>query len=107
MNGNGIGLRVGYTIDTSVDLLGNSSHLDLNDASQGLSVFTEEKPGCALNWFFLLSNLHGKRLDGLEYNGVAIKLYHGTAISWDGRVVRHCTSVSRPDGAETPTVGAA
>ena len=105
MNGNGIGLRVGYTIDTSVDL-GNSSHLDLNDASQGFSVFTEEKPGCASNWYFVLPNLHGRTLDGSEYNGVAIKLYHGTAISWDGRVVRHCTSVSRPDGAETPTVGA-
>ena len=105
MDGNGIGLRVGYTIDTSTDL-GNSSHLDLNDASQGLSVFTEEKPGCASNWYFVLPNLYGRRSDGSEYDGVAIKLYHGTAISWDGRVVRHCTSVSRPDGAETPTVGA-
>jgi hypothetical protein len=105
MDGNGVGLRVGYTIDMSVDL-GNSSHLDLQDASQGFVVFTEEKPGCASNWYFVLPNLHGRRPDGSEYNGVAIMLYHGTAISWDGRVVRHCTSVSRPDGPGRPTVGA-
>ena len=27
-------------------------------------------------------------------------------MSWDDRVVQHCTSVPWPDGAETPTVGA-
>jgi hypothetical protein len=31
--------------------------------------------------------------DGMHYNGIAIKLRHGTAISLDGRVVRHCTAV--------------
>jgi hypothetical protein len=55
---------------------------------------------------FVLPNLQDRRLNGSEYNYVAIKLYHGRAISWDGRVVQHCTSVSRPDVAETPTVGA-
>ena len=39
-------------------------------------------------------------------SGVVIKLYHGTAISWDGRVIRHCTSVSRPDGADSAPVSA-
>ena len=34
--------------------------------------------------------------DGTHYNGIAIKLRHGTAISWDGRVVRHCTAVPCP-----------
>jgi hypothetical protein len=105
MDGNGVGLRVGYTIDVSVNL-GNSSHFDTNDASQGFSVWTEEKPGCASNWYFVLPNLHGRRLCGAEYNGVVIKLYHGTAISWDGRVIRHCTSVSRPDGADSAPVSA-
>ena len=63
-------------------------------------------PNVRQNWYFVLLNLHGRRLDGSEYNGVAIQLYHGTAISWDGCVVRHCTSVSRSDGAETSCVGA-
>jgi hypothetical protein len=34
----------------------------------------------------------------------AVKLYHGTAISWDGRAVRHCMSVSQPDGPGTAPV---
>jgi hypothetical protein len=38
--------------------------------------------------FFVLPNLRGRRLYGSVFNGVAIKLYHGTAISWDGCVVK-------------------
>ena len=36
---------------------------------------------------------------------VAIKLCHGTAISWDGRVIRHCTSLPYPDGPKGNIVG--
>ncbi|KAI2505723.1 hypothetical protein MHU86_8685 [Fragilaria crotonensis] len=104
MDGNGKGLRVGYTIDVSVDL-GNASHFDVNDASQGFSLWTEEKPGCGSNWYFLIPNLYGKRKCGTDYNGIAIKLSHATAISWDGRALRHCTSVSRPDGEGAAPVG--
>ena len=31
---------------------------------------------------------------------MAVKLGHGVAISWDGRVILHCTSASHPDGME-------
>jgi hypothetical protein len=34
----------------------------------------------------------------IEFQGIAVKLGHGVAISWDGRKIRHCTSVSCPDG---------
>jgi hypothetical protein len=34
-----------------------------------------------------------------------VKLGHGVAISWDGRVIRHCTSASHPDGMERGRVG--
>ncbi len=27
------------------------------------------------------------------YHGIAIKLCHGVLIGWDGRLVRHCTSM--------------
>lgn len=92
--------RVGYTIDMSVDL-GNSSHYDVNDASQGYSVWTEEMLGLGQNWYFVLPNVHGLRPDGkTKFRGMAVKLGHGVAISWDGRVIRHCTSVSCPDGKE-------
>ncbi|KAI2500446.1 hypothetical protein MHU86_14050 [Fragilaria crotonensis] len=104
MAGDVKGNRVGGSIDMSVDLA-NASHFDSNDASQGFSVWTEEMPGVADNWYFVMPNLHGVSVDGRAFEGVAIKLRHGTAISWDGRLIRHCTSLSRPDGVGTNVVG--
>jgi hypothetical protein len=98
------GQRVGYTIDMSVDL-GNASHFDVHDASQGYSVWTEELRGRGKNWFFIMPNLHGTRPDGTHFAGVAVKLTHGIAISWDGRIIRHCTSLSKPDGPAGKRVG--
>ena len=43
MGGSCNGLQVGYTIDMSVDLE-KASHFDINHASQGFSVWTEESP---------------------------------------------------------------
>ena len=57
MAGNVVGNRVGFSIDTSVDL-GNSSHFfDTNDASQGYSVWTEDVPGMSDNWYFARPNM--------------------------------------------------
>ena len=97
--------RVGYTIDMSVNLW-NSSHFDVHDASQGLGVWTEDVPGCGANWFFVLPNVHGLKPDGVtKFRGMAVKLGHGVAINWDCRVIRHCTSVSHPDGMGCGRVG--
>ena len=30
------------------------------------------------------------------YQGIAVRLYDGIMISWDGRIVRHGTTVTRP-----------
>ena len=103
MAGKGSGDRVAYSIDMSVDLE-NASHFDVGDASQGFSVWTEEVPGKAENWFFVMPNLYGNN-NGVPFNGVAVKLYHGTSISWDGRVIRHCTSLTCPDGTGKPFGG--
>ena len=65
---------------------------------QGFAVWTEEKPGKASNWYFILPNANGTRVDGTRFSGLAVRLYHGVVISWDGRVLRRCTSVSKPDG---------
>jgi hypothetical protein len=97
MSGDEKGLQAGYSIDTSVDL-GNAAHYDEHNASQGFSVKTEDTPGTGANRFFLLPNVHGVRDDGTHFNGIAIKLRHGTVISWDGRVVKHCTTVPIPGG---------
>ena len=64
-------LRVGFTIDMSVDL-GNSSHYDVGDVSQGFFVWTEEVPGLASNWYFVMPNLYGIGNDGNPFNGVAV-----------------------------------
>ena len=96
--------RVGYTIDLSFNL-GNLSHFNINDASQGYSCWTEEMLGWGENWYFIMPNVEGKRPNGTKFTGLAIKLGHGIAISWDGRIVRHCTSVSCPDGLDSGYVG--
>ena len=69
--------------------LGNSAHLDYNDASMSLAVWVEERVGGATNWFFVMPNL---RLN--DKLGVVIQLFHGCVISWDGQLIKHCTSVT-------------
>jgi hypothetical protein len=64
----------------------------------GFSVKTEDTPGTGAKGFYLLPNVHGVRDDGTHFNGIAIKRRHGTVISWDGRVVKHCTTVPIPGG---------
>ena len=94
---------LGHTMDVSFELL-NAAHLDVNDASVCFNIWTEDVPGSAKTWYLVLPNLFGKHPDTKrDYLGVAIKLSHGVLISWDGRVVRHCTSerVGEGDGCGT------
>jgi hypothetical protein len=85
--------HVTHTLDLSVNL-SSASHYDVNDASQGFSIWTEDEPGTTKNWYFVLPNLVGTFPDSdCEYKGIAIKLSHGVLVSWDGRLIRHCTSV--------------
>jgi len=73
--------------------LGNSPHYDTGDTSRSIAIWVEEKPGQAENWFFVLPNVSIK-----GSQGVAIKLVHGVVISWDGRVVFHCSSNPKRSG---------
>ena len=86
--------RVGLTMDVSCNLH-NSAHYDVNDATPGYAVWTESQPGQTKFWYFILPQVYGRRADGSTYNGIAIKLTHGVAISWDGRRIKHCTAVER------------
>ncbi|KAI2493781.1 hypothetical protein MHU86_20744 [Fragilaria crotonensis] len=93
MAGDGTFARVAHTMDVSVDL-SNASHYDVNDASSSFAIWTEDSPGTTNNWYLVLPNVFGKKTrTGRTYNGVAIKLTHGTLISWDGRLIRHATSI--------------
>jgi hypothetical protein len=97
--------RVAYSINRSADL-GNASHCDVGDVSQGFLVWTEEVPGLAANWYFVMPNVCGMN-NGTPFNGVAIKLYHGTSICWDVCVIRHYTLMTFPDGMDTEFGGGA
>jgi hypothetical protein len=80
------------SIDQSVDLA-NPSHFDPFDASIAISTWTELFPGNASNWYFIMPNIE-VFFDGKKYEGLYVKLSHGTSISWDGRLIRHCTSIT-------------
>ena len=83
--------RVGLTMDISANLC-NSAHYDVNDATTGYAVWTESIPeNEGQKWYFVLPNVIGKRHDDTTYEGVAIQLEHGVAISWDGRRIKHCS----------------
>ena len=86
--------RITSSIIISCNLT-NSSHYDVNDGSKGFAVFTCLKGESVSNWYFIIPNVLGKTMDGNTFQGIAIRLYHGVAISWDGRVIRHCTSMMK------------
>jgi hypothetical protein len=68
--------------------LGNSAHNDFKDGSLSLAIWVKEEVGIASNWYFILPNVQYKGC------GVAVELFHGCAISWDGRIIKHCTSIT-------------
>ena len=90
------------SINTSLKDDGKVSHIDVNDASKGFSIWSDAKLGKEdLNdWYFIMPSLivdgnnetdHGA---GNKFHGIAVKLYHGVGISWDGRAIRHNSTVN-------------
>jgi ribosomal protein S4 len=71
--------------------LGNSSHFDTSDNSFSCSIWGEKHQRRAESWYFVLPNMS---FNGSS--GIVIRLRHGVAISWDGRIHRHCSSVPDP-----------
>ena len=55
----------------SVDL-GNASHYDFNDGSQGFSLWGEDFPGRGTNWFLVMPNIHGVRSQGSGFPLLAL-----------------------------------
>ena len=83
--------KVGLTMDISCNLQ-NSAHYDVNDATTGYAVWTETRPGNQKQrWYFVLPNVFGKYPNNDTYEGVAVALEDGVAISWDGRRIKHCS----------------
>ena len=82
---------VSSSIILSCDLM-NASHYDIHDASVSFTIWTETNPGSTNDWYFVLPNVLIKHKDK-TYHGLCIRLFHGIAIAWDGRIIRHGTSV--------------
>jgi hypothetical protein len=67
----------------------------------------DENVGRGHNWFLIFPNLFEIWTDdGSHYYSAAIKLGQGVAVSWDGRVICHGTSLSKPDGVDGYMVNA-
>ena len=80
----------------------NETHVDPNDYSQGIVIFHENSPPTEKqfskrrikDWFFCYPDLEMFDEDRKVWRkGVAVQLQHGTVISWDARIIRHCTSM--------------
>jgi hypothetical protein len=84
--------------------LGNATHYDVADGSVGYSVWMELKPGEATNWYFVLPNIMIKK-GGVTYNGVAVQLFHGASVAWDGRIIRHGTTITNTNNSKNRCMG--
>ena len=73
--------------------LGNESHFDVNDLGKSFSIWVERKPGTARNWFLCFPNMQIK-YQGRIYQGLRIQLFDGAVVEWDGRAMKHFTTVT-------------
>jgi hypothetical protein len=73
---------------------GGASHRDL-DKSRSVAVWVAGNPGDPpRNWYFMFPFTE---IDGRM---VVIPLFHGCAVSWDARVLQHCTSTTENVGMD-------
>ena len=79
-------------MDISINLH-NPGHYDLRDMGYAIAVWLRMYPHLPDpdDWYFLLPNASIALDNGRSSQGVAIKLYHGTMISWNGTELKHCT----------------
>lgn len=69
--------------------LGNSAHLDLCDTSLLVALWLEERPGQAINWYFIQPNL---TYDDSSGGGGWSETSSSTGMSSDARTIFHCTT---------------
>jgi hypothetical protein len=73
--------------------LENPPHQDIGDLGNGTSVWLEETPGLATQWWFVCPNIIVRCPTGETKEGLIVRLCNGAMIDWDGLNTRHCTSV--------------
>ena len=72
---------------------GNEFHYDADDLSRTFAHWIERYPGTAKNWYLVFPNMIVYE-NGVEYHGLRIELCDGAVVEWDGRVMKHCTTVT-------------
>jgi hypothetical protein len=94
---------ISSSMAVSVDLA-NSTHYDVHDASMGFVVFSESKPHTTTDWNFVLPNILVK-FNNHTYHGLSLQLHHGACIHFDGRIIRHGTSMHNRLSKDAHTMG--
>jgi hypothetical protein len=94
---------ISSSMAVSVDLA-NATHYDVHDASMGFVVFAESQPHTTTHWNFVLPNVLVK-FNNISYHGLALKLHHGACIHFDGRIIRHGTSMHERINKDAHTMG--
>ena len=78
-------------------LLGNEAHIDFKDKGLSFVVWLSEKPENEVDdWRFILQSLRTD-VDGCERDTTSVQLCHGIVMIYDGRFIRHATSI--PDAS--------
>ena len=80
---------VSASADVSINLC-NATHIDINDGATSISMWTEKNPGEASNWYLLLPDTYCTRKKNKK--PIAIQLFSGAVVVWDGRILRHASS---------------
>jgi hypothetical protein len=67
--------RVSLAMNASLNLA-NAPHYNTNDVGLSATIWTEDIPGTASHWYFMLPNLV-VQVAGRTYHGVMVRLSHG------------------------------
>lgn len=73
--------------------LANAGHFDFSDMSQSFAIWAKRKSeDCEGGWYLVLpdASIQGS-------HGVVIRLFHGVAIEWDGKILCRCSSMADVD----------
>ena len=69
----------------------NASHIDFRDISNSIIIWSEDIPNRAQKWRFIFPNISINGSDGL-----VVIIRNGLSLSFDGKVIRHCTAKCDP-----------
>ncbi|HEY9295874.1 MAG TPA: hypothetical protein VIQ31_05785, partial [Phormidium sp.] len=83
--------------------LANAAHFDPNDLGTGFAVwvFDDLDDPNSIEQYFVLPNLLTRDANGVTHKGILIKLCDRHIITWNGNVIRHCTSIRNMPNLES------